>query len=62
MPEPHKEFVYGCEFWMLPVKGGAFRMGSDTTTDSDAYSDEEPAHQVVVHDFYLVQFPVTQAL
>ncbi len=47
-------------FDMIFVQGGTFRMGSDKATDTDAYDDEMPAHDVTVPDFYLAQFPVTQ--
>ncbi len=61
MLEPHKEIVNGCEFWMLPVKGGSFLMGSDKD-DSDGFDRERPTHDVSVPDFFIGKFPVTQAL
>jgi len=61
MLEPHKEIVNGCEFWMLPVQGGPFLMGS-ADDDSDGFDDERSAHDVIVPDFYIGKFPVTQAL
>ncbi|HRI61519.1 MAG TPA: SUMF1/EgtB/PvdO family nonheme iron enzyme, partial [Saprospiraceae bacterium] len=62
MPEPHKEIVNGCEFFMLHVKGGSFRMGSDKAAEPDAYEDEQPSHEVTVGNFFIGQYPVTQAL
>ena len=34
-------------------------MGSE---DEEAYDDEKPVHEVVLSDFYIGKFPVTQAL
>ena len=42
------------------VQGGAFQMGSPDS-DSDAYDDEKPQHQVMVRDFYMSQL-VTQKM
>ncbi len=44
-------------FKMIAIKGGSFNMGS-----SDADSDEIPVHSVIVPDFYLAEFEVTQKL
>ncbi len=44
---------------MVFVKGGTFMMGSD---EEDAYGDEKPIHKVTVPDFWIGQYPVTQAL
>ena len=44
-------------FKMIFVKGGTFRMGSDSGGD-----DERPVHNVTVSDFYMGEFEVTQAL
>ncbi len=44
------------------VQGGFFRMGSDKAKDPDAYDDEQPDHDVQVTDFYMANYPVTQAL
>jgi formylglycine-generating enzyme required for sulfatase activity len=41
---------------MVHIKGGTFMMGSD-----DGESDEKPAHEVDVKDFYLDQYEVTAA-
>ncbi|MCB0575361.1 MAG: formylglycine-generating enzyme family protein, partial [Saprospiraceae bacterium] len=60
MTDPHKEIVNGCEFRMIYVEGGAFEMGSPD--NGEAYFDERPRHQVMVPDFYIGKYPVTQAL
>lgn len=61
MIEPHKEIVNGCEFWMLPVEGGTFLMGSHED-DAEAFFTEWPQHEVAVSDFHIGRFPVTQAV
>jgi sulfatase modifying factor 1 len=35
---------------MLPIRGGAFRMGSDTH-----YPEEAPVHNVIIDEFYIVE-------
>lgn len=54
--------IDGHSFDMLLVQGGAFHMGSDKTADPVAFDDEQPQHKVTVSDYYMGQFPVTQAL
>ncbi len=54
--------VRNCRFRLVLVEGGVFRMGSDKTTDPDAYGDEAPPHDVRVASFYLGEYPVTQEL
>ena len=54
--------VRDCDFRLLLVEGGAFRMGNDKTSDPDAFEDEAPPHEVRVPSFYLAPYPVTQAL
>ena len=61
MTRPHEEKIKHLTFQMLPVQGGAFRMGSKKG-DSVASSWEKPDHEVTVCDFYLGQYPVTQDL
>jgi formylglycine-generating enzyme len=46
---------------LIPVVGGTFIMGSNDT-DTSAYDDEKPAHEVLVSDFFIAKYPVTQAL
>ena len=47
------------EFWMIPVSGGIFQMGS---ADSDANSDESPIHTVTLSDYRICETEVTQEL
>lgn len=42
---------------MVYVEGGSFTMGSE---DSDAYSDEKPAHRETVRSFSIGKYEVTQ--
>lgn len=56
--EPHIEIVSSHEFWMLPVEGGNFLMGS---LKGDGDNAERPQHEVTVGDFYIGKFSVTQA-
>ena len=46
---------------MLPVQDGRFLMGSPKE-DEEGFDDERPQHEVSVSDFYIGQYPVTQAL
>jgi len=61
MTQAHKESINAQVFWMLPVEGGDFDMGSPKGGE-DASEDEHPQHRVTVSSFHLGQFPVTQAL
>ena len=61
MTRPHEEKIKHLTFQMLPVQGGAFRMGSKKD-DSEAFRSEKPDHEVTVRDFYIGQYPVTQDL
>ena len=45
---------------MVFVKGGTFTMGCTDEQGSDCESDEKPAHQVTVSDYYIGKFEVTQ--
>ena len=47
---------------LLFVQGGTFTMGCTTEQGSDCGTDEKPAHQVTVSDFYIGKHEVTQAL
>ena len=49
----------GLTFPMIFVPGGTYMMGNDT---EEAYNDEKPIHSVQLSDYYIGQFPVTQAL
>ena len=46
---------------MVKVEGGTFTMGATKEQGSDAYSDESPAHQVTLSDYYICKYEVTQA-
>lgn len=54
--------VDGVTFNMVTVEGGTFTMGSTVEQDSDLYSDEEPAHQVILSSYAIGETEVTQAL
>lgn len=51
--------VNDVEFEMVYVEGGTFMMGSD---DREAWSWEEPVHQVTLSGYYIGKTEVTQAL
>ena len=53
--------VNGVSFTMVKVAGGTFTMGA-LASDSDAYSDEEPAHSVTLSNYSIGETEVTQAL
>lgn len=53
--------VNGVSFTMIAVDGGTFTMGSPDS-DSDAYDDEKPAHQVTLSSFAIGETEVTQEL
>ena len=54
--------VNGVSFDMMPVTGGTFRMGATKSTDSEAYDNESPLHDVTLSDYYIGKTEVTQAL
>ena len=59
----NKEFtVNGVSFTMIFVEGGTFTMGATSEQGKDAESDEKPAHQVTLSDYYIGQTEVTQGL
>ncbi len=45
---------------MVLVKGGTFTMGATSEQGSDCDDDERPAHQVMVSNFYISKYEVTQ--
>ena len=53
--------VKGITFSMILVKGGTFTMGA-TAEQTGADSDESPAHQVTLSDYYIAETEVTQGL
>jgi len=54
--------VKGQAFDMIMVEGGTFTMGATSEQGSDAESDEKPAHQVTLSEYYIGETEVTQAL
>ena len=61
LPTPETSVVElpeGIELVMVRISGGRFSMGS---TSEEGYDSERPQHQVKVSDFWMGQFPVTQA-
>lgn len=54
--------VGGVTFTMVAVEGDTFTMGATAEQGSDAESDEKPAHQVTLSNYYIGQTEVTQAL
>ena len=54
--------VQGVEFTMVKVQGGSFTMGATSEQGKDAESDERPAQQVTLSDYFIGQTEVTQAL
>ena len=47
---------------MVFVQGGTFTMGCTDEQGSDCDSDEKPAHQVTLSDYYIGKYEVTQGL
>ena len=45
---------------MVKVRGGTFTMGATAEQGSDALSNEKPAHQVTLRDYYIGKYEVTQ--
>ena len=45
---------------MVYVAGGTFTMGATSEQGSEAYSDEQPAHQVTLSSFSIGKYEVTQ--
>jgi len=46
---------------MVFVKGGTFMMGATPEQGDECYTDEYPAHEVMVSDFHIGKYEVTQA-
>ena len=47
-------------FEMIWVEGDTFTMGCVSVNDSNCYSNEKPAHQVILNGFYIGKYEVTQ--
>ncbi len=53
---------------MVAVEGGTFMMGAQSSSsssanyDSEAYNDESPVHEVILDDFYIGKYEVTQQI
>ncbi len=60
-PDTETFTVNGVSFKMVHVDGGTFMMGADDG-DERAFSDEKPAHQVTLSDYWIGETLVTQAL
>ena len=58
----------GVSFTMIPVEGGTFWMGAQSTNpngqnyDSEAFDHESPVHQVTLSSYFMGETEVTQAL
>jgi formylglycine-generating enzyme required for sulfatase activity len=61
MIQAHIQTIGAVIFKMLHIPGGDFLMGS-AENEKAAYSFEKPQHRVTLGDFYLAEYPVTQAL
>ena len=46
---------------LVSVPAGEFLMGSDPAKDSQAHKDEQPQHRVHLDEFFIGQYPVTNA-
>ena len=55
LPDEIRCRITGMEFVL--VRGGSYLMGNSL---DDGCKDESPAHEIVVEDFYLGKYPVTQ--
>ncbi|MDY6297051.1 MAG: formylglycine-generating enzyme family protein [Alloprevotella sp.] len=53
--------VGGVSFKMIAVEGGTFLMGSPES-DTEAYDDEKPQHEVTLSNYYIGETEVTQEL
>ncbi len=62
-PSQFKTFTAnGVSFKMITVQGGTFTMGATDEQPSWAPSDERPAHQVILSNYYMGETEVTQEL
>jgi len=56
----YSETINGQNLSMIAVQGGTFTMGCTSEQGSNCGSDELPAHQVTLSDFYIGKYEVTQ--
>jgi formylglycine-generating enzyme required for sulfatase activity len=49
----------GLDLEMVVIPGGKFLMGSPED-ELDSYSDEQPQHEVIVPEFWMGKYPITQ--
>jgi len=56
------ENISGIKFEMVSVKGGTFRMGATSEQGGSYDSDERPVHEVMLSDYYIGKFEVTQGV
>ena len=61
-PQTETFTVNGVTFTMVAVEGGTFTMGATAEQGSDAYDEENPAHDVTLSSYSIGQTEVTQAL
>ena len=54
--------VDGVDFDMIYVEGGITKLGATAEQGSDAYSNESPAHNLSLSNYYIGETEVTQAL
>lgn len=56
------ETIEGITFKMIYVQGVTFTMGATSEQGNDANDKEKPAHKVMLSDYYIGEFEVTQEL
>lgn len=61
-PQTETFTVNGVSFKMVTVEGGTFTMGATAEQESDASSNERPAHEVTLSTYSIGATEVTQAL
>ena len=54
--------IKGVEYPMVFVEGGTFDMGATSEQGSDAWSNEEPVHEVTLSSYHIGKYEVTQDL
>ncbi len=64
--DEQKDVVRNIVANLVRVEGGAFQMGAQSVLpqgnnfDPEAHDDESPVHEVIINDFYIGKFEVTQ--